>query len=110
MQQAIEETERRREKQYQFNQRHNIQPQTILKSVGDILGVAIPGSGGAMAQRVKAAKIAEVDAGYKALTPKQKGRQLKRLEDQMYQHARNLEFEEAARIRDEIRLLQEELV
>jgi len=108
MQQAIEETERRREKQHRFNIEHHITPQTILKSVTDILQVAIPGSG---ANIVKpAGKVAESAADYQAMTPKQQAKRLKQLEEAMYQHARNLEFEQAAKIRDEIRLLQAEIL
>lgn len=110
MRQAIEETDRRREKQQEFNAQHNIQPKTIYKSVTDILEVAIPGSGGVAFAKPKLSKVAEDHAAYKALTPKQRGKKLKQLEDQMYQHARNLEFEEAARVRDEIKLMQEDLV
>ncbi|MGR9114732.1 MAG: excinuclease ABC subunit UvrB [Gammaproteobacteria bacterium] len=110
MQQAIDETERRREKQRGFNEKHNIQPKTVFKSVTDILEVAIPGAGGAVSAKPKLGKVAETQSEYKALTPKQKGKKLKQLEDKMYQHARNLEFEEAARLRDEIKLLQEEFV
>ncbi|MGR9044812.1 MAG: excinuclease ABC subunit UvrB [Gammaproteobacteria bacterium] len=106
---AIDETERRREKQSKFNAQHNIKPTTIFKSVTDILEVAIPGSGGATA-KPRTAEVAEAKTEYKALTPKQKGKKLKQLEDRMYQHARNLEFEEAARLRDEIKLLQEDFV
>ncbi|MGR9052912.1 MAG: excinuclease ABC subunit UvrB [Gammaproteobacteria bacterium] len=108
MRQAIDETERRREKQHQFNQRHSIRPKTILKSVTDILEVAIPGSGSSAYAKPKLTKVAETQSEYKSLTPKQKGKKLKQLEEQMYRHARNLEFEQAAKIRDEIRLLQED--
>jgi len=104
MQQAIEETDRRREKQREFNIRHHIEPTTILKSISDILQVAIPGSGGA--SKVLG-KIAEYSADYKAMTPKQSAKKLKQLEESMYQHAKNLEFEQAAKIRDEIKALQE---
>jgi excinuclease ABC subunit B len=106
MQQAIEETDRRREKQHQFNLEHHIEPATIFKSITDILQVAIPGSGlpsGGKAQ----SKAAEPSADYKAMNPKQLGKKLKQLEDDMYRYAKNLEFEQAARIRDEIKVLQE---
>ncbi len=108
MQQAIDETERRREKQQSFNNEHNIEPKTIFKSVTDILELAIPGSGGSLAH-VKT-KVAESTAEYQALTPKQAAKKLKQLEDKMYRHARNLEFEEAAKVRDEIKILQAEVV
>jgi excinuclease ABC subunit B len=53
--------------------------------------------------------VAEPAAEYKPLTPKQAAKTLKQLEDKMYQHAKNLEFEEAARVRDQIKLLQAEM-
>ncbi|MDI1229811.1 MAG: excinuclease ABC subunit UvrB [Methylobacter sp.] len=107
MQQAIDETDRRREKQHQFNIEHHIVPTTIFKSVTDILQVSIPGSGLTSANKLLS-KVAEFPADYKAsMTPKQAGKKLKQLEDAMYQHAKNLEFEQAAKIRDEIKVLQE---
>ncbi len=107
MQQAIDETERRREKQHQFNIEHGIEPTTIFKSITDILQVAIPGSG--LPGNVKAQnKAAEPIADYKNMNPKQLSKKLKQLEDDMYRYAKNLEFEKAAGIRDEIRLLQEQ--
>ncbi len=106
MQQAIEETDRRREKQHAFNIEHHIVPTTIFKSVTDILQVSIPGSGLTNATKLLS-KVAEFSADYKAvMTPKQAGKKLKQLEDAMYQHAKNLEFEQAAKIRDEIKVLQ----
>ncbi len=107
MQLAIEETQRRRAKQEEFNQLNNIQPKTVFKSVTDILELSIPGSGGSISST--RAKVAEPAAEYKPLTPKQAAKTLKQLEDKMYQHAKNLEFEEAARVRDQIKLLQAEM-
>jgi excinuclease ABC subunit B len=106
MQQAIDETDRRREKQHKFNIEHHIEPKTIFKSVTDILQVSIPGAGMTNANTVLS-KVAEFPADYKAtMSPKQAGKKLKQLEDAMYQHAKNLEFEQAAKIRDEIKVLQ----
>jgi len=107
MQQAIDETDRRREKQHQFNIEHHIEPKTIFKSVTDIMQVSIPGAGMTSANKLLS-KVAEFPADYKAtMTPKQASKKLKQLEDAMYQHAKNLEFEQAAKIRDEIKVLQE---
>jgi excinuclease ABC subunit B len=108
MKQAIDETERRRNKQIAFNKEHNIQPKTIFKSVTDILELSIPGSGGSISSA--RAKVAEPAVEYKAMKPKQAAKLLKQLEEKMYQHAKNLEFEDAARVRDQIKLLQAEMV
>ncbi|OAI18616.1 excinuclease ABC subunit B [Methylomonas koyamae] len=107
MQQAIDETDRRRDKQLVFNARHGIQPRTVFKSVTDILELSIPGAGGSISHA--RAKAAEPAGEYKSLTPKQAAKTLKQLEEKMFQHAKNLEFEEAARIRDQLRLLQAEM-
>jgi excinuclease ABC subunit B len=109
MQQAIEETDRRRDKQRQFNIDHHIEPATIYKSVTDILQISIPGSGLPGGEK-KISKVAEHQADYKAMTPKQLGKKLKQMEDEMYRYAKNLEFEQAARIRDEIKVLQEQML
>jgi excinuclease ABC subunit B len=109
MQQAIDETDRRREKQQRYNTEHNIQPTTIYKSVTDILQVTIPGSGTSTQSKVQD-KVAETAASYQALSPKQLSKKLKQLEDAMYQHAKNLEFEQAAKIRDDIKQLREQML
>jgi len=105
---AIDETERRREKQEQYNLEKGIKPKGIIKSVTDILEFGIPGSG--LGNKQSRTKIAESVAQYKTLTPKQIGKKLKQLEEKMYQHAKNLEFEAAAAMRDEIKLLQAEIM
>lgn len=104
MKQAIGETERRRAKQIAFNEEHGITPKTIQKKIADIMESAYPG--GQKSPR-EYAKVAEEEAAYASLTPKELAKKLKNLEDAMYQHARDLEFEEAARVRDEIRHLKE---
>ena len=108
MLQAIEETERRRETQQVFNAEKGIEPKTVYKSVTDIMGLEIPGSGLSLGN--VQTKVAESVANYKALTPKQAAKQLKKLEDKMYQHAKDLEFESAAAVRDEIKLFQAEMM
>ena len=107
MQAAIDETDRRRDKQRQFNLQHHIEPKGISKSITDIMQVAIPGSGLPGFSK-SYAKVAESAAEYKVMTPKQLGKKLKQLEEAMYKHAKNLEFEQAAKIRDEIKALQEQ--
>jgi excinuclease ABC subunit B len=103
MKRAIDETERRREKQIDHNKRHGITPQTILKSIADIMEGAYPG---AQMNAKRYAKVAEEELEYAELTPKQMAKRIRQLEEQMYRHAQNLEFEEAARIRDQIKSLQ----
>jgi len=104
MERAIEETERRRAKQITSNEAQGITPQTIRKAVADILDGATPGA--PMKPR-QYAKVAEQIAEYASLTPQQMAKRLKTLEKEMYQHAKNLEFEQAAAIRDQIRKLQQ---
>ncbi len=107
MTQAIEETQRRREKQELFNEQQGITPTTIFKSVTDILEATIPGAG--LNQSAKN-KVAEQKSNYTALSQKEKEKKLTQLEDQMYKHAKNLEFEAAAKIRDDIKQLQAEML
>jgi len=104
MKQAMDETARRREKQLAHNQAHGITPKTVNKKIADILEARYPG--GQVSAR-QYAKVAEEEAEYAAMTPVQMARYLKKLEDQMYEHAKNLEFEDAARMRDQIRQLQD---
>ncbi|MCP5304721.1 MAG: excinuclease ABC subunit B [Chromatiaceae bacterium] len=103
MQRAIDETERRRQRQIAFNEAHGITPQTVQKNVADIMEAAYPG---APSTARRFAKVAEQTAEYAAMTPAQMNRRVKELEKQMYQHAKDLEFEEAARIRDQLKELQ----
>lgn len=111
MQAAIDETDRRRYKQRKFNEENHIEPKGIEKAVTDILQVAIPGAGWSSHSHKYGSgqsfgKVAEQSADYKGLSPKQMSKKLKQLEETMYKHAKNLEFEQAAKIRDEIKLLQ----
>ena len=103
MQRAIDETERRRRKQLEFNAEHGITPRTVEKNVADIMEAAYPG---APPTAKRYAKVAEQTAEYAAMTPAQMSRKIKELEKAMFQHARNLEFEAAARVRDELKMLQ----
>lgn len=107
MKTALDETARRREKQLEFNAEHGIVPTSIAKPIVDILegarsDAANDGKGG----RGKTRRVAEESADYGVLSPAQVAAKLKSLEQQMYQHARDLEFEDAARLRDEIQRLK----
>ncbi len=104
MKQAMEETQRRREKQIAFNEAHGITPKTVQKKIADIMESAYPG--GQKSAR-EYARVAEEEAAYGRLSARELAKKLKALEDAMYEHARNLEFEEAAQVRDEIKHLKE---
>ncbi len=104
MQRAIDETDRRREKQLAYNELHHITPKGIYKSVTDVMDI---GHGDSKGTRLrKLGKVAEDSASYSGLSAKQLKATLKQLENDMYEHARNLEFEEAAQVRDEIAKLK----
>jgi len=110
MQAAIDETDRRRARQVAYNAAHGIVPRGIVKPVTDLLEDAREAANDARpAARGKGAqRVAETQAGFRALTPEQAAAQIKRLEQQMHQHARDLEFEDAARVRDQIRALRDQ--
>ena len=101
---AIRETDRRREKQQGFNERHGITPQGIRKAVTDIMEGAYADNRN---QTRRYARVAEEKAGYGDLTPELLPKKIRQLEERMYQHARDLEFEQAAEIRDEITRIKE---
>ncbi len=102
MQRAMDETQRRREKQLAFNEAHGITPKGIRKAVADVM----ERNGSWVATRPGTSTGDEMAAAYRGLTPAQAVRRINELEQRMYEHARNLEFEEAGRLRDEIRLLE----
>jgi excinuclease ABC subunit B len=101
MQRAIDETDRRRNKQKAFNVEHGITPKGIKKSVMDIME-AIPTSS-------RKGRVAEKRASYEHLSPSELIKRISALEKQMFIHAQNMEFEEAALLRDEMLLLKEQL-
>ncbi len=101
MERALEETERRRRKQLAYNEEHGITPQGVRKAIADIMERE---SSGPLSPR-QSARVAEEAKAYR-LPPAQAVQKIKKLEAQMLKHARDLEFEEAARLRDEIRRLE----
>ncbi|AEK58478.1 MULTISPECIES: excinuclease ABC subunit UvrB [Acidithiobacillus] len=106
MARAMEETERRRNKQIRFNAEHGITPKGIVKPVADILeGVYRRNGSGA---RTKAAEPTPTYADVK--DPRALAKRIRELEETMHRHARNLEFEQAAALRDQIRILEAEIL
>jgi excinuclease ABC subunit B len=102
MERAMDETSRRRERQVAHNAEHGIEPASIVKQVADIMESAYPSPG------KRKRWVAEDGARYDTMTPEQLMKRAAKLEKKMLKHARDLEFEEAARLRDEIRRIREE--
>ncbi|WP_313912870.1 excinuclease ABC subunit UvrB [Tahibacter sp.] len=109
---AMGETDRRRAKQVEYNLEHGITPRSVVRKVSDIMEGArfdaasekTRGSGRGKSER----KVAETPVDYSLLSPDQVAARIKKLETQMYKHAQDLEFEQAARVRDEIHKLRSE--
>jgi excinuclease ABC subunit B len=98
---ALAETNRRRAKQIEYNLEHGITPVSIRKPVTDVM----EGARGDV-ERGGGRRGARDEVPAPVLGPEQAMKKIKKLEAEMYRHARNLEFEEAARIRDEIERLR----
>ena len=107
MQRAIEETDRRRNRQREYNLEHGITPKSIHKAVTDIMDDARSLS---PAERDQARKVAETAAQYRHMSPRELGKSLAEMEKQMIRHAEMLEFEEAAEMRDQIKRLKDEVL
>jgi excinuclease ABC subunit B len=109
MQRAIDETNRRRAKQIEFNAQHGIEPRTIRKAVQDVMeGARSSARGRSRGERPRRPGGETRRGGYERLTPEQAVARIQQLEKRMYQHARDLEFEQAAHLRDEINELREQ--
>ncbi|WP_322406081.1 excinuclease ABC subunit UvrB [Idiomarina sp. PL1-037] len=112
MQRAMDETDRRREKQIAYNKEHGITPQGLNKDITDVMDL---GQGSAKARQSKAEKaLAEVASGYDARTVVVKDakavmKEIDAKEKEMYKAAQNLEFEQAGKLRDEVAELREQL-
>jgi excinuclease ABC subunit B len=107
MRRAIDETQRRREKQVAFNLANNITPVGIKKHIRDLIdGVYTPQSPEEVRAELQAA---QEHAKYEVMSEKQLSREIKRLEKLMHDHAKNLEFEQAAQVRDQLALLKDQV-
>jgi excinuclease ABC subunit B len=106
MRRALDETDRRRAKQQAYNQAHGITPRGIEKAVADIMEGAYSHPGAPL-PATQYAQVAEETAAYARETPALLMKKIKQLEQAMYRHARDLEFEEAAKLRDEIQRIRQ---
>lgn len=104
---AIEETNRRRALQEAFNKEHGIVPKGLNKKIVDVMQLG----GVSNSSKNKREKlVAEPQATYSVSTPEAIAKEIKRLENKMFEHANNLEFEQAASLRDQIQALQQKLL
>ena len=113
MRRTIEETERRRDKQHEYNQMHDITPRSVKKAVRDIIdGVSDPtrnsGVNAAIREEQRSLAISEHTGQYAHMSARELGREITSLEKTMLEHARNLEFEEAAVLRDKISSIRQQ--
>ena len=100
MRKAMDETERRREKQHQYNLDNNITPKGVIRKITDVMDV------GSFSKSTQFDMVAQKNANYQALSTKEIDDKIKELEKTMYTHAQNLEFEQAAATRDDIAKLR----
>jgi excinuclease ABC subunit B len=103
MKKAMGETERRRNKQIAFNLEHGITPRSVVKRIRDLIDGVYSEKSGKEAEKIEMQKALVEDMSEKDIA-----REIKRLEKQMIEHAKNLEFEKAARVRDQLHSLKEQ--
>ncbi|EJD6375969.1 MULTISPECIES: excinuclease ABC subunit UvrB [Providencia] len=109
MQKAIAETERRRAKQMAFNEEHGIVPQGLNKKIGDILQIGHK-VGGKGKNRTKDNGKNNNSVDIQSMSTKELEQRISQLEAQMYKHAQDLEFEAAARVRDELQEIRSQFI
>ena len=103
MKKAMDDTERRRNKQLAFNLAHGITPRSIVKRIKDLIDGVYSEKSGKEAEKLEIQKALVED-----MSEKEIAREIKRLEKQMIEHAKNLEFEKAARVRDQLHILKQQ--
>ncbi|MDP1739568.1 excinuclease ABC subunit UvrB [Polaromonas sp.] len=101
MKKAMDETERRRNKQIAFNMEHGITPRSIVKRIKDLIDGVYSEKSGKEAEKLEIQKALVEDMSEKDIA-----REIKRLEKLMIEHAKNLEFEKAAKVRDQLHVLK----
>ncbi len=101
MKKAMDETERRRNKQVAFNLAHGITPRSVVKRIKDLIDGVYSEKSGKEAEKLEIQKALVEDMSEKDIA-----REIKRLEKQMIEHAKNLEFEKAAKVRDQLHVLK----
>jgi excinuclease ABC subunit B len=106
MKKAMGETERRRAKQIAYNEENGITPKSIVKKVRDLIDGVYSEKSGKEAERLEQAALQK--AKVEDMSEKDIAKAIKQLEKQMMEHARNLEFEKAAQVRDQLTLLKEQ--
>lgn len=110
MQRAIDETKRRRSKQQAYNREHDIIPKGIEKNITDIMEMSV----GRSRSKAKGKSVTQPSSEYhidtSSLNPAQIAKKIAELEERMYEHAKNLEFEQAAGLRDQISSLHQQLI
>ncbi len=104
MKRAIGETERRRTKQVAFNEENNITPVGVKKQIREMIDGVYK-----IDEAREELMAAQEQAKYEAMSEKQVAKEIKRLEKLMFEHSKNLEFEKAAQVRDQLHLLKEQL-
>ena len=107
MRRAMDETERRRQKQMAHNAAHGIQPRSVVKRIKDLIDGVYSEKAQGEADRLM--RESQQRAAAEALTEKDAAREIKRLEKLMMEHAKNLEFEQAAAVRDQLHILKTRL-
>ncbi|MBR9875413.1 MAG: excinuclease ABC subunit UvrB [Vibrionaceae bacterium] len=112
MKKAMDETNRRREKQQAYNEEMGIVPQALTRNIKDImeLGDITKSKRQRTSKQVPLSKVAEPSQSYEVMSPQQLEKEISRLEAAMYQHAQDLEFELAAEKRDEIEKLRAQFI